>query len=280
MRQKEKSISYAGIKQMNKTTYYRRFKNPTIWKKSKAMICVMKHKFTNGKVPLVCIPYLKKNEAVKVFKDEVKKELSSKFILLADIRTIKHTDGKPAIEITPIKGEANIRIEAKALFGLMKFTPIIKGSPINSSESVIDKGSSPQKQTVDSAQTDPNNQTKKTHNFKQIIRQLNPDFKKLNQITTNLKAKKITVKDIEVSNKIRAKIFDAITHYKALSEPTRKEFATTYTKLQAMEIKVEKINDMAMFIDSAEKVVLDQQCAILEKEMQKILAKYGIKLEL
>lgn len=110
---------------MTKTDYAKLFKKTIFWKKAKGVIFIAKNKFSNGKAPLVAIPFRKYTEAAKIFKEEVKKSktYSSKLSMLAAFKMKKQPDGNLQVEVTPMKGGMNsalLEIEGKELFANLK----------------------------------------------------------------------------------------------------------------------------------------------------------------
>lgn len=285
MSEKENALSFSGIKQMSKTEYYKLFKKPVVWKKATAMVCIAKHKFTNGKIPLVCIPYRKKVEALKAYKEEVKKELSPKFFLITTIQMVKQASGKTVLEITPLKGSANIDTEVATLFQRMKMEVLVKSAPVQETEetSVKEADATPSN-TTDST---PNKVEKKGDSegsneialeFKKQVKQLKPEFAKLSQIVTNIKSNKIAAADIESVKNLQDKVDRAFTQYNQLPSDLQKGFTSTHQQLQVAQKNIEKINTKIMFIDSEDESIKQQQRINLESNMQKILARYNIKV--
>lgn len=281
MKEKEDGLSFAGIQQMNKTAYYKLFKKPIVWNKAETMICISKHKFTNGKVPLVCIPYRKKVAALKIYKEEVKKQLSPKFFLVADIKMAKQANGKTALEITPLKGKGNavINTDVAALFQRMKIDTIVKAATAEDTvqtSSKEDNTPPSNQQNPSSTQQDNATASSKATAFKNQVKQLKPALGKLNQIVGNLKNNAITANDVESANGILNKIQEALKQYEQLPDLTKKSFVDVKKQLDAAEIKVQKVNDAAMFVESNDEEVIQKQQISLEKEMQRILKKYNI----
>lgn len=279
MNEKENVISFAGIKQMTKTEYYKCFKRPVDWKKAEAMICVVKHKFTNGKVPLVCIPYRKKIVALKTYKEEVKKELAPKFFLVASTQMVKQSNGKTALEITPLKGAANIKSDVIALFQKMKMEVVLKdGVPDNNN--IPD----PKKKTIDKKETSPVSpkqaeQQQLVQQFKDIVKRVKPELKKIGEIIQNINTNKITPQDIEYANATFLKIDQALKIYQQLPPKLKNTFVDIKNKLNIAEIKVEKIKTALIKVDSSDPQIMESQVDSIDNEINKLLASLGLTLE-
>jgi len=125
MAEKETSLTFAGLKNMKKNDFKKLFKKPAPWKKAKGVLFLAKYKFSNGKVPLVAIPFKKYNDAAKCFKKEVKKDkaYSAKLTMLASLEQSKGEKGNLTFDVTPVKGNMNadfLNTYGKELFGKLK----------------------------------------------------------------------------------------------------------------------------------------------------------------
>jgi hypothetical protein len=104
-------LSFKGLKDMKKNDYTKLFKKPVNWKKASAVLFLAKHKFSNGKMNLVAIPYRKATEANKIFKQEVKKAeggYTSKLTLLSTLEKVQDDKGNINYTITPLQGGMNL----------------------------------------------------------------------------------------------------------------------------------------------------------------------------
>lgn len=122
---KNTELTYHGLKEMKKNDFIKLFKKPAPWKKATAVLFLAKYKFTNGKTNLVAVPYKKYNEAIKCYKNEVKKDniYSAKLTCLASLEQNKDKNGNITFQVTPIQGSMNVdflQIYGAELFGKLK----------------------------------------------------------------------------------------------------------------------------------------------------------------
>lgn len=138
-------ITYSGLKSMNKTDYNKLFKKPAEWRKATAVLFLAKYKFSNGRLPLVAIPFKKYNDASKCFKEEVKKDKEipymPKLALLASIEVVKNSSGVLTAQITPMKGGMNndyLEAEGKELFAALSMNFNVIGDQVLDKEDLIE----------------------------------------------------------------------------------------------------------------------------------------------
>ena len=132
-KEKPTELTYTNLKDMDKSTFAKLFKKPAIWKKAKAVVFLAKYKCTNGKVPLVAVPFKKYTDAAKCFKDEVKKDdnFTAKLTLLAAFEWKKVLDGNLQGIVSPMKGGLNLdyaSIYGKELFSMIKVGFDVEGA--------------------------------------------------------------------------------------------------------------------------------------------------------
>lgn len=132
-KEKPTELTYTNLKDMDKSTFAKLFKKPAIWKKAKAVVFLAKYKCTNGKVPLVAVPFKKYTDAAKCFKDEVKKNdnFTAKLTLLAAFEWKKGLDGNLQAIVSPMKGGLNLDYAStygKELFSKIKVGFDIEGA--------------------------------------------------------------------------------------------------------------------------------------------------------
>lgn len=138
-------ITYSGLKSMNKTDYNKLFKKPAEWRKATAVLFLAKYKFSNGKLPLIAIPFKKYNDAARCFKEEVKKDkeipYAPKLALLASIEMVKNASGVLTAQITPMKGGMNndyLEAEGKELFSALSMDFNVVGEQILDKEDLME----------------------------------------------------------------------------------------------------------------------------------------------
>lgn len=109
-KEKITELTYANLTKMDKNTFGKLVKKPIIWQKAKGVLLFAKQKMTNGKLPLVAIPFKKYTAASKCFKEEVKKapNYTAKLTLLVSFEWKKGLDGNMGIILTPIQGAMNL----------------------------------------------------------------------------------------------------------------------------------------------------------------------------
>lgn len=132
-KEKITELTYANLSKMDKNTFGKLVKKPIVWQKTKGVLLFAKHKLTNGKVPLVAIPFKKYQLASKCFKEEVKKDsnYATKLTLLASFEWEKGLDGNMSIVLTPMQGGMNLdyaQASAKELFKKMKVDIRVEGA--------------------------------------------------------------------------------------------------------------------------------------------------------
>lgn len=127
-------LTFAGLKSMNKTEYQKLFAKPTTWRKVKAVLFLAKYKFSNGKIPLVALPFKKYTLAAECFKNEVKKDkdvpYKPKLTMLGSFGLTKDEDGVLTAEITPMQGGLNndyLESYGKLLFSKLKMNLNVAG---------------------------------------------------------------------------------------------------------------------------------------------------------
>lgn len=118
-------LTFETMDQLNKNTYKKLFKKPATWKKAKGVLFFAKKKLSNGKLPLVAIPFKKYNEAAKCFKKDVKTaaDYSAKLTMLATFEWEKGLDSNFKVHVTPMQGAMNLEFAetyGKELFGKLK----------------------------------------------------------------------------------------------------------------------------------------------------------------
>lgn len=127
-------LTFAGLKSMNKTEYQKLFAKPTTWRKAKAVLFLAKYKFSNGKIPLVALPFKKYTLAAECFKNEVKKDkdvpYKPKLTMLGSFGLTKDENGVLTAEITPMQGGLNndyLESYGKLLFSKLKMNLNVAG---------------------------------------------------------------------------------------------------------------------------------------------------------
>lgn len=123
-----KQISLEALEHFKKNDYLKLFKKPMTWKKKRGVIFIAKYKFDNGKLPVVAIPFKKFNDAQKAFKEKVKPNHASKYVLLGELEMYKKEDGNIVASVTPKMGGADIEMAAAKLFSKMKMLFELKGT--------------------------------------------------------------------------------------------------------------------------------------------------------
>jgi hypothetical protein len=116
-------LTHEGLDGMKKNDFLIIFKKPAIWKKAKAVLFIAKHQFTNGKSPLVAIPYKNMATLKKSYTDSIKKKFTNKNILLANIKFEKVKGGNPIARISPNKGGLkldDLQTQGEILFANLK----------------------------------------------------------------------------------------------------------------------------------------------------------------
>lgn len=124
MAEKQTELTFAALSKMKKSEFVKLFKKPAPWKKAEAVLFLAKYKFSNGKTPLVAVPFKKYAEAAKCFKDEVKTDSSytAKLTLLVSLDKEK-VDGNLTYKAIPRLGGMNVDYldtYGKELFGILK----------------------------------------------------------------------------------------------------------------------------------------------------------------
>jgi hypothetical protein len=125
-KEKITELTYENLAKMDKNTFGKLVKKPILWQKAKGVLLFAKHKMTNGKLPLVAVPFKQYPLASKCFKEKVKNDTgnyTAKLTLLASFEWKKGLDGNMSIVLTPMQGGMNLdyaQASAQELFKKMQ----------------------------------------------------------------------------------------------------------------------------------------------------------------
>jgi len=255
MAEKETALTFAALSNLKKSEFVKLFKKPAPWKKAEAVLFIAKYKFSNGKVPLVAIPFKKYTEAAKCFKNEVKKDsgYTAKLTLLASLEQ-KKEGGNLVFKAIPREGAMNpdyLDTYGKELFGILK-----TGFSVVGSEGKMD--SQDLKEVVEAAGEELSDKK-----LDSIVAKEEKRVKKINKISENLSKFEKLIGKVDAST-----LNEKFVLYKKILEDLEKKLE----KGKASEVSKEDLNRIHKRIESMKKLIEDVEIAKeIARNIQKVL---------
>lgn len=241
MAEKQTELTFEALPNMKKSEFIKLFKKPAAWKKAEAVLFFAKYKFSNGKIPLVAVPFKKYTDAAKCFKNEVKidSNYTAKLTLLVSLEK-KKVEGSLTYTAIPREGAMNpdyLDTYGKELFGNLK-----TGFSVVTSDGKMDEKDL--KEVVEAAGEELSDKK-----INSIVAKEEKRLKKLNKITENLSQFEKAI------GKVKApKLNEKMALYKeVLSELEKEAAGSKGASLEELNRTRKRIEAMEKLIEDVEK---------------------------
>lgn len=276
MKDKITELTYSNLEKMDKGTFKRLFKKPMPWQKATGVLLFAKQHLTNGKLPLVAIPFKKYKDAHVCFKEDVKKSsgFSAKLVLLARLEWNKELDGNAHITLTPVQGKMDLEYAqtyARTLFGKLKvaLTVVGAGEGFTSEdlESVLEEG----EELSDKAR---NKELKKQQKRRAKLDKVTSKFGKFEKSIGKFPLSTLE-KNIEIFQGILANLEQEANEDGTIEETEREEIEQLKSRLAQLE---QQVQSPASQLTEEQRKKISEGLDKMEKYLDKVIKKKKLYL--